>query len=1298
MEKLDLNKYNRDPETGRIDLSKTYSNVPLPNLCDVQLNSFKWFEEKGVAEVFQDIFPVESNKDTRGHRTDSSDDNAVLNFVSAEWRERKYDFFQCKTSALTYSRPLFVTFRLKHPDGSIDQDSIFMGDFPTISESGTFIINGSEKCIASQLVRSPGSYIHCTRDEIMPKKTDNGSTKEFNVVYGSDIIPARGIWLEFFTDTRDVIFVRIDKQKKVPAVTLLRALGLVSDADSLADDSIPSGREDGSKETYTGILGLFGDNDFLKSALEKTPNKTKDDNAAKRRESAVGDIFRKLRPGELYTYDSACSTLHTRFFDKEHYDLGKAGRFKIQEKLGVYNRLPGLVLAEDLIDRNGEIPSVDGELLTAGHKLTINDVKYLREQRFFEGRYEEDDPYTVRISANLDLVFNMDDLMDGKIPEREVLEESTVTLVKVYSPKDPEKIVNVIGTNLESNSTHVTIPDILAALSYMLNYTDGIGEEDDTDHLANKRVRCVGELIQEKFRAGLSKMKRNIHDKMSTSDLATISISSLINPKSLTSAVNQFFNSDSLSQFMDQTNPLAELTNKRRLSALGRGGLTRDRASSAVRDVHPTHYGRICPIETPEGQNIGLISNLACYAQIDPYGFIQTPYRPVHNCIIDNDPDHVLWLTADQEKNHIIAQANVNVNPETNEILDETVYSRSNGEYISAHREDIDLIDASPKQIVSIAAACIPFLENDDGKRALMGSNMQRQALPLLRPHAPYVGTGLEHKIAHDSGEALLAMEDSTVVYADGTMIKVLTDDGQEKVYPLRKFIRSNKRTCINQTPNVRPGDRVKAGDIIANGSSMEDGELALGQNVLIAFTTWHGYNYEDAVVISERCVSQDLFTNLIIEEYTCDRRKTKIREEEFTRNIPNVSPEKLSHLDEEGIVLLGTEVKEGEYLVGKTTPKGGDSSTETNNDHLLKSIFSSKADEDKDSSLKVPHGGEGIVLDIKRFSRSKGDELPPDVIESVKVFVIQKRKIQVGDKMSGRHGNKGVISKVLPVEDMPYLPDGTPVDILLSPMGVPSRMNIGQVLEVQLGYACEKLGIKVSTPVFDGASNEEIAQFMDKANIDSDGKTVLYDGQTGERFDSRVAVGVMYMIKLEHMVEDKIHARATGPYSLVTQQPLGGKAQNGGQRFGEMEVWALEAYGAAYTLQEMLTIKSDDMVGRNKTYEAILKGNEIPKPNMPESTRVLIKELQGLAINVTLLDDRHQEINMNTLSEDAERDSRRIHHDIVNFDTKKEERAREDSLRNHFLDEDEEDIDEYEEEDNQHAESESDESEDDYN
>ncbi|MFA6830393.1 MAG: DNA-directed RNA polymerase subunit beta, partial [Bacilli bacterium] len=1020
-EELDLNKYKR-VGNNRLDLSKTFSAVPLPNLCDVQLQSFAWFRDLGIDEVFKDIFPIQSNKDSRAHVVDT-DQVAELDYVSASWGEPKHDYFSCKVSALTYSAPLHCVLRLKHPDGTVTEEKIFMGDYPWMTPSGTFIVNGSEKCIASQLVRSPGAYVSKKSDEVALKKNDNDIKNELSIVYGSDIIPSRGIWLEFLTDNRDLVSVRIDKQKKVPALVLLRAIGLVSDADSLEDNSLP-GEGENQNSSATGVLGLFGNNAFLKKALDKNPVNSKK-SATERTREAVAYIFRKLRPGEPFTNESAAIMLKQRFFDNEHYDLGRAGRFKLQNKLGIYNRLVGVTLAEDLISKDGEI------VFESGSILSTNDILGLQKQKFFEDNAN----HTITVRANADL----DD-------------HSNVNIVHVHNPANPDEIVNIIGTDLTVNLDYVTISDILASLSYMLNITDGIGNVDDTDHLGNKRVRCVGELIQDKFRAGLSKMKRTIHDRMSTSDLTQLSIASLINIKALTSSVNQFFNSDSLSQFMDQTNPLAELTNKRRLSALGRGGLTRDRASSAVRDVHPTHYGRICPIETPEGQNIGLISNLACYARVNDYGFLETPYRPVHNAIVDNNPEHVCWFSADDEKNHTIAQSNVEVDPNTFVILEDNISARINGEYVTVNKHDVDFIDASPKQIVSIAAACIPFLENDDGKRALMGSNMQRQALPLLHPESPFVGTGLEDKIARDSGEALLSPCNGVITYADSLCIKILDDaSGEEKKLELKKFIRSNKRTCINQSPIVKEGDKVTVNQIIADGPSMEKGELALGQNVLIAFTTWHGYNYEDAILISQRCISDDLFTNIIIEEYSCERRKTKLGDEEFTRDVPNVGEDKKTFLDEFGIVMRGTEVKENDILVGKTTPKG--ETTESNNDHLLKSIFSTKSDEDKDNSLKVPHGGEGIVLDVKRFSRANGDELAADVLESVKVYVVQKRKIQVGDKMSGRHGNKGVISKVLPIEDMPYMPDGTPVDICLSPMGVPSRMNIGQVLEVQLGF-----------------------------------------------------------------------------------------------------------------------------------------------------------------------------------------------------------------------------------------------------
>ncbi len=1262
---FDINTYDRT-ETGRIDFSKTYSKVALPDLCDVQKQSFAWFVNEGVSEVFNETFPVYSNKDSRQIVDTTS--YAELDFVSAEWGKPSKGYFECKTSTLTYSCPLHVTFRMKHPDGTVSEEKIFMGDFPWMTPSGTFIINGSEKCIASQLIRSPGAYLskeineQSMTKEHKEKNSEEGHVRSAtdNYVFGSNIIPSRGVWLEYLTDNRDLLSVRLNKGKKLPALTFLRALGLVSDSDEVVDSV--------GGEPATGIVGLLGADKFLNRAIAKNPvNKKK--TAYGRRSEALNEIYRKEHPGEPANEVNIALNLKQSFFDNDRYDLGKAGRFKIREKLTVYNRLPGTRLVEDLVSDDGEV------FFEAGHVFTEEEVLQLKKDQFFENN----ENYKVRLSlaTKIPAEFIIDTTKFPSKDERVVKEidgeyyivideYNTVNSIKVYNEEGTE--CTIVGTDGTIDSQHLTTPDIVASLSYMLNLINGIGETDDTDHLGNKRVRCVGELIQEKFHAGLGKMRKNIHDKMSTSNLDEISAASLINPKPLTSAVTAFFSSDSLSQFMDQTNPLAELTNKRRLSALGKGGLTRDRANSAVRDVHPTHYGRICPIETPEGQNIGLISNLACYAKVDEYGFIETPYRPVHNGYIDNNAEDVVWLTADGERHEIIAQANVKVDKDTNEILDETVSARSNGEYVTVSKDRVTLIDASPKQIVSIAAACIPFLENDDGKRALMGSNMQRQALPLLRPEAPYVGTGLEQKIAHDSGEALLAEDSGEITYVDSSKISLLEDgDRQIHEFALRKFVRSNKRTCINQTPIVSVGQHVEKGQILADGPAMDDGELALGQNVVIAFTTWHGYNYEDAVLISERCVSEDLFTNIIIEEYSVERRKTKLGNEEITREIPNASEKQLAHLGSDGIVIKGTEVREDDILVGKTSPKG--ETTETNNDHLLKSIFSTKTDDVKDTSLRVPHGGAGIVLDVKKFSRANGDELSsPDVLDSVKVYVAQKRKIQVGDKMSGRHGNKGVISKVLPVEDMPYMPDGTPVDILLSPMGVPSRMNIGQVLEVQLGMACKELGVKVSTPVFDGASSEEIAGMMAEAGLPKDGKTVLYDGQTGERFDARIAVGVMYMIKLDHMVEDKLHARAIGPYSLVTQQPLGGKAQNGGQRFGEMEVWALEAYGAAYMLQEMLTIKSDDMVGRNLTYEAILKGKPIPKPSMPESTRVLIKELQGLAINVTLYDDKNQIIDINTISEEAENESRKIHREILSYDTKNEHDKEQFEARNRYI------------------------------
>ena len=1170
-----LNKLNND----RYDYSKISGKLPLPNLVEIQTKSYEEFKEKGLDEVFRESFPIVNYTNTLS-----------IDYVSIRFGEPKHTFLQCKAQDLTYSAPIYVMLRLTHHDtGEIQESEVYMGEFPLMTKSGTFIVNGAERVIVSQLVRSPGAYMSLTKD-----------IKTGKVTYEADLIPGRGTWLQFESGTKDLLSVRIDRQRKLNATTFLRALGL---------------------EENNDILKLFGESEALKVTLAKD-----DDQKIKTAKAALVEIFKKMKPGEPVTEEGTINFLVQKFFDGKHYDLGRAGRFKYIKKLGVYNRLTGRTLAENLVDADGELR------FKKGYTLTAADVDALRDEEFFEkGAHMK----KLKVNDKLD-------------------DHGIVNIVKVYNNDREKKVCNIVGTDLNGTVSYVTISDIIACFSYFLNVMDGFGDTDDIDHLGNRRIRCVGELIQNQFRLGLAKMVKTVQQKMSISDLGNVKPKALINPRPLSASIREFFASSQLSQFMDQTNPLAELTNKRRLSALGPGGLTRDRASTEVRDVHVSHYGRICPIETPEGQNIGLINNLASYAKINKYGFIETPYRRVDKatCRVLSEPEDSVYLSADEEWDYVIAEANINLDADGT-ILDEQVIARYKGENVMASREDVDYVDVSPKQIVSIAAGCIPFLENDDTMRALMGSNMQRQALPLLRPHAPFVGTGLEHQIARDSGLAVVAVEDGTVTYTDSRTIEVTEKGSNEpRIYQLQKFERSNQGTCINQTSIVKVGQKVKKGQIIADGPAMQNGDLALGQNVTIAFMTWNGYNYEDAVIMSERLVKDDVYTSIHIEKYELECRSIpKLGDEEITRDIPNVSEAAKANLDERGIIVPGAEVKEGDILVGKVTPRG--QSEPTPEGKLLMAIFGEKTNEGKDASLRVPHGGAGIVLDVKIFKRegkSKDVELPPGVNEVVRVYIVQKRKISEGDKMSGRHGNKGVISRILPECDMPFLPDGTPVDIMLNPLGVPSRMNIGQILEVHLGYALKQLGYKIATPVFDGITNEEILDMMQKAKMDPSGKTVLYDGTTGERFDERITVGCMYMIKLVHMVDDKLHARATGPYSLVTQQPLGGKAQNGGQRFGEMEVWALEAYGAAHVLQEIITIKSDDRVGRRKTYEAIIKDQPLPKPGIPEAFKVLVKELQALSMNVTLLDQEGNAIDMDALAKEAEKEERRINSNIRNL------------------------------------------------
>ena len=1178
----------------RRNYAKTKNAIELGNLLEIQKKSYDWFITKGIQEVFDDIFPVESFTG-----------NLSLEFGEYSFEEPRYSMKGCKERYATYAAPLKVQARLFNQEtGEVKEQEIYLGDMPIMTESGTFIINGAERVIVSQLVRSPSAYYGREID------------KNERVVVTSQIIPTRGTWLEYETDARDVTYVRIDRTRKVPITTLLRALGLSNDED---------------------IIALFGEDPYLERTLEKDANKNKDE--------ALIDIHSKLRPGEPSTLDSAKNQLISRFFDSFRYDLARVGRYKFNRKLDVCDRLLGCKLAQDII--------VDGE--TKFEKGTLVTKEVLAELRgIMSAGYGVKE---VAINEDLDTY-------------------NKVQIVEVYSKKNPEKIVRIIGNDQTIDVKRLTISDVYASVSYYLNLLEGIGSFDEIDHLSNRRVRQVGELLQNQFRIGISRIERVIRDRMSTQDIEEVTPKSLINIRPLTASIKEFFGSSQLSQFMDQTNPVAELTNKRRLSSLGPGGLSRDRAGMEVRDVNPSHYGRLCPIESPEGPNIGLITSLSSYAKVNDYGFIMTPYRRVDHLKLTDD---IVYMTADEELDYNIATATVKV--EDGKIVEKRVPVRYRGENIMVNAEEVDYMDVSPQQVVSITTSAIPFLEHDDGKRALMGSNMQRQAIPLLKTEAPRVGTGVEAIAARDSGAVVMAKADGVVDYVDARKIVVKTMGGTDTYY-LNGFERSNNGTCYHQVPIVKTGEKVTKGMVIADGPSTDKGEIALGKNVTVAFMNYNGYNYEDAVILNERLVKDDVYTSIHIQDYQIECRDTKLGPEEFTRDIPNVSEEARKNLDENGIIRIGTEVKDDDILVGKVTPKG--MAELTSEEKLLHAIFGEKTREVRDTSLRVPHGGEGIVHDIKIFTKEDSDELPAGVSKIVRVYIVQKRKISVGDKMAGRHGNKGVISLILPEEDMPYLPDGRPVDILLNPLGVPSRMNIGQILEMHLGYAAQSLDCYMATPVFDGANREEIIDALREAGLPEDGKEWLHDGRTGELFDNRISVGVMYMIKLHHMVDDKLHARSTGPYSLVTQQPLGGKAQFGGQRFGEMEVWALYAYGAAHVLKEMMTIKSDDVVGRVKVYEALVKGTPIPKSGIPESFRVLIKEFQALGLDITVLD---QDGNYKELKElEEEDDEPYLSTDEIEKNTTPEEVVEEPSEDTEAMDDEEnefeDELDEMDDED----------------
>ena len=1130
----------------RRSFSRIRNTYALGDLLEIQKKSYNWFMEEGIEEVFKDLFPVENFAGTLS-----------LEFGDYHFDEPRYSIKECKERYATYAAPLKVDVRLfNNETGEVKEQEIFLGDMPLMTDSGAFVINGAERVIVSQLVRSPSVYFSREIDK-------NG-----RVLITSQIIPTRGTWLEFETDARDIVYCRIDRTRKVPLTTVLRAFGLSSDED---------------------IIKLFGDNDFVKNTIAKDSTRNTDE--------ALIEIYEKLRPGEPATLDSSKNQIITRFFDEFRYDLAKVGRYKFNIKLNVLDRVLNQTLAEDIV--------VDGlKKVEKGTVVTKDVLEVLKP--IFENGYNVKE---VKINEELD-------------------NYNKIQTITIYKPGSKKEKMVLIGNDQTIDSKRLTISDFYASCSYYFNLLEGVGNFDEIDHLGNRRIRQVGELLQNQFRVGVTRMERVIRERMTTQEIEEVTPKTLINIRPVTAILKEFFGSSQLSQFMDQENPIAELTHKRRLSALGPGGLSRDRAGMEVRDVNESHYGRICPIESPEGPNIGLITALASYAKVDDYGFILTPYRKVVDSVIT---DEIVYLRADEETDLVISQSTVKTD-ENNKIIEEGLNARYRGENIITSPEKVDLIDVSPQQVVSITTSCIPFLEHDDATRALMGSNMQRQAVPLLRPEAPYVGTGVEWIAARDAGSSVVAKADGVVSYVDARKIVVDNKTGQDTYY-LADFSASNQNTCFHQKPIVKVGDKVKRNHVIADGPSTDKGELALGRNVVVAFTMFNGYNYEDAVILNEKLVKEDAYTTVHIEDYEMPCRETKLGPEEITRDIPNVSEEARKNLDANGIVRIGTEVKEGDILVGKVTPKG--MAELTSEEKLLHAIFGEKTREVRDTSLRVPHGGEGIVHDVKIFTRKDSDELSAGVSKLVRVYIVQKRKIQVGDKMAGRHGNKGVISLILPEEDMPFLPDGTPVDIMLNPLGVPSRMNLGQVLELHLGMAAKKLGVHVATPVFDGATEEDILDMMKEAGMDLDGKTDLYDGRTGRKFDNRVSVGVMYMIKLCHMVEDKMHARATGPYSLVTQQPLGGKAQFGGQRFGEMEVWALYAYGAAHTLQEILTVKSDDVIGRVKVYEELVKGQKVDQAGVPESFRVLIKEFQALGLDIQIINDKNETLDLKDIEKE---------------------------------------------------------------